>query len=281
MPRFRPSGLVQINSRQTPAKHRPQQREATVNDVDRNSQGLRDAALCGGKMKRIGLVLLATLAVAGCNDNKNDEGWKVGYSLGYKLGERIQKEVTDLNVDGFVAGFKDAYTGEKAPKLTEEEMQTTIQGYQEKRVAQMREEMQAKATASAGKGTAFLAENGKRAGVTTTASGLQYEVLAQGSGPSPKATDMVTAKYHGTLIDGTVFDSTRERGDAPAEFPLNRVIPGWTEGLQLMNKGAKFKFYIPSELAYGERGAGPKLGPNEVLIFEVELVDFQPSGAAK
>lgn len=225
-------------------------------------------------MKRIGLVLLATLVVAGCNDNKNDEGWKVGYSLGYKLGERIQKEVTDLNVDGFSAGFKDAYTGEKAVKLTSEEMDATIQGYQEKRVAQMRDEAQAKAVKNAADGKAFLAENAKRAGVTTTASGLQYEVLAKGTGPSPKAEDMVRAKYHGTLTDGTVFDSTRERGDQPAEFPLNRVIPGWTEGVQLMNKGAKYKFFIPAELAYGDRGAGPKVGPNQVLIFEVELVDF-------
>lgn len=232
-------------------------------------------------MKRIGLVLLATLVVAGCNDNKQDEGWKVGYSLGYKLGERIQKEVTDLNVDGFMAGFKDAYTGEKARKLTDEEMQATIQAYQEKRVAQMRDEMKAKGEKNIADGKAFLAQNGKRAGVTTTASGLQYEVVAKGNGPSPKADDIVKARYHGTLVDGTVFDSTRERNDEPAEFPLNRVIPGWTEGLQLMNKGAKYKFYIPSELAYGERGAGPKVGPNQVLVFEVELVDFSPAGSGQ
>ena len=231
-------------------------------------------------MKRIALVLLSALAIAGCNDNKQDEGWKVGYSLGYKLGERIQKEVTDLNVDGFMAGFKDAYTGEKARKLTEEEMQATIQGYQEKRIAQMRDEMKAKGEKNVADGKAFLAQNGARAGVTTTASGLQYEVIAKGNGPSPKATDVVKARYHGTLPDGTVFDSTRERGDEPAEFPLDRVIPGWTEGLQLMNKGAKFRFVVPSELAYGERGAGPKVGPNQVLVFEVELVDFGAQGSA-
>jgi FKBP-type peptidyl-prolyl cis-trans isomerase FklB len=228
----------------------------------------------GGDMKRIGLVLLATLAIAGCNDENKDEGWKVGYSLGYKLGERIGSEVTDLNVDGFLAGFKDAYAGGKERKLTDEEMQAAIQAYQEKRVTQMRDEMQAKGQKNVVEGKAFLAENSKKPGVTTTTSGLQYEVLAKGNGPVPKATDIVKAKYHGTLIDGTVFDSTRERGDVPAEFPLNRVIPGWTEGLQLMNKGAKYKFYIPAELAYGERGAGPKVGPNSVLIFEVELVDF-------
>lgn len=225
-------------------------------------------------MKRIGLVLLATLVIAGCGDESKKEDWKVGYSLGYKLGERIQKEMTDLNVDGFVSGFKDAYAGGKDRKLADEEMQAAIQGYQETRVAQMRDEMKAKGDKNAVMGKAFLAENGKKPGVTTTASGLQFEVLAQGTGAKPKATDIVKAKYHGTLIDGTVFDSTRERGDVPAEFPLNRVIPGWTEGLQMMNKGAKYKFYIPSELAYGERGAGPQVGPNAVLIFEVELVDF-------
>lgn len=225
-------------------------------------------------MKRIGLVLLATLVVAGCSDNSEDEGWRVGYSLGYKLGERIQKEMKDLNTDGFVAGFQDAYKGEKKVKLTNEQMETAIKGYQEKRVAQMREEQKQAGEKNVAASKTFLAENGKKAGVTTLPSGLQYEVIAKGEGPSPKPTDIVKAKYHGTLIDGTVFDSTRERGDQPAEFPLNRVIPGWTEGLQLMNKGAKYKLYVPSELAYGERGAGGKVGPNQALIFEVELVDF-------
>lgn len=226
-------------------------------------------------MKRIGLVLLAGVLIAGCNDNKNDEGWKVGYSLGFKLGERVSKEVKDLNVDGFVAGFKDAYAAdEKKRKLTEEEMQETIKAYQEKRVAQMRDELKAKAEKNAAESKAFLEKNAQNPNVKTLPSGLQYEVVAAGTGPSPKATDIVKAKYHGTLIDGTVFDSTRERGDQPAEFPLNRVIPGWTEGLQLMNKGAKYKLYIPPALAYGERGAGGKVGPNQALIFEVELVDF-------
>lgn len=226
-------------------------------------------------MKRIGLVLLAGALIAGCNDNKNDETWKVGYSLGFKLGERVSKEVKDLNVDGFVAGFKDAYAAdEKKRKLTEEEMQATIKGYQEKRIAQMRDELKAKAEKNAADSKAFLEKNAQNPNVKTLPSGLQYEVLAQGTGPSPKATDVVKAKYHGTLLDGTVFDSTRERGDQPAEFPLNRVIPGWTEGLQLMNKGAKYKLYVPANLAYGERGAGGKVGPNQALIFEVELVDF-------
>jgi FKBP-type peptidyl-prolyl cis-trans isomerase len=121
------------------------------------------------------------------------------------------------------------------------------------------------------KGKAFLQENGRRPGVTTTASGLQYEVVAPGAGKSPRATDTVLVHYEGTLIDGTVFDSSYQRRE-PIDFPLNQVISGWTEGVQLMQEGAKFRFYIPSELAYGKRGAGPDIGPDEALIFDVELL---------
>ncbi|MDQ6998320.1 MAG: FKBP-type peptidyl-prolyl cis-trans isomerase, partial [Mariprofundus sp.] len=132
-------------------------------------------------------------------------------------------------------------------------------------------------------GKAFLLENGKKAGVTTTASGLQYEVLTQGSGDKPVATDKVTVNYKGTLIDGTEFDSSYKRGQ-PASFPLNRVIAGWTEGVQLMSVGSKFKFVIPADLAYGELGAGKKIGPNSVLVFEVELLgigDVKPAAPAE
>lgn len=122
-------------------------------------------------------------------------------------------------------------------------------------------------------GAAFLAENAKKENIITTASGLQYEVLTKGEGPSPTATTSVTVHYRGTTIDGKEFDSSYSRG-APATFPLNRVIAGWTEGLQLMNVGAKYRFFIPSKLAYGERGAGRDIGPNATLIFEVELVKF-------
>ena len=121
------------------------------------------------------------------------------------------------------------------------------------------------------KGEKFLAENGKREGVKTTASGLQYEVLTEGAGKSPKATDTVLVHYRGTTIDGKEFDSSYKRGE-PIEFPLNQVIPGWTEGVQLMKEGAKYKFVIPSKLAYGTRGAGSAIGPDETLIFEVELL---------
>ncbi|WP_432648883.1 FKBP-type peptidyl-prolyl cis-trans isomerase [Methylomarinum roseum] len=123
-------------------------------------------------------------------------------------------------------------------------------------------------------GEAFLAENGKKDDVITTVSGLQYEIIEQGEGASPAASDNVTVHYKGTTIDGNVFDSSYDRG-APATFPLNRVIAGWTEGLQLMKEGAKFRFYIPAELAYGERGAGREIGPNSTLIFDVELIKVQ------
>lgn len=124
------------------------------------------------------------------------------------------------------------------------------------------------------KGKEFLAENGKRPEVTTTESGLQYEVLTQGDGPKPTADQTVTVHYVGKLLDGTVFDSSVDRGE-PATFGLRQVIPGWTEGVQLMSRGSKYRFYIPSSLAYGERGAGRDIGPNETLIFDVELLDFQ------
>ena len=123
-------------------------------------------------------------------------------------------------------------------------------------------------------GEAFLAENAKKTTIVSTASGLQYEIIEQGEGTSPSATDNVTVHYKGTTIDGTVFDSSYDRG-TPATFPLNRVIAGWTEGLQLMKEGAKYRFYIPSELAYGERGAGKDIGPNSALIFDVELIKVQ------
>ncbi|MGR9114631.1 MAG: FKBP-type peptidyl-prolyl cis-trans isomerase [Gammaproteobacteria bacterium] len=123
-------------------------------------------------------------------------------------------------------------------------------------------------------GSAFLAENARKPNIVTTASGLQYEVLTEGTGASPSASDSVTVHYRGTTIDGTEFDSSYSRG-APATFPLNRVITGWTEGVQLMKEGAKYRFFIPSDLAYGPRGAGQAIGPNSTLIFDIELIKVQ------
>jgi FKBP-type peptidyl-prolyl cis-trans isomerase len=148
----------------------------------------------------------------------------------------------------------------------------------------MQERQKAERAAQAEKakqeGEAFLAENAKREGVKTTDSGLQYEVLQEGEGKKPTAEDRVTVHYKGTLISGEEFDSSYARGQ-PVTFPLSNVIPGWTEGVQLMSPGAKYKFYIPSDLAYGERGAGVKIGPNETLIFEVELLSVNDEGEEK
>ncbi len=236
-------------------------------------------------MNRTSLLLLAAAAVfvAGCkDDNKGEDTQKVSYSIGFKLGERIGKEMSDLDVNGFTDGFKDGFKGDATKAdMTQEEMEASVKAYQEKRMNAMREEMKQKSEKNLADAKAFFEQNAKKPGVVTLPSGLQYEVMTKGNGPSPKAESVVKAKYHGTLLDGTVFDSTRDRGDTPAEFPLNRVIPGWTEGVQLMNKGAKYKFWVPSTLGYGERGAGGKIGPNEALVFEIELVDFTNPPAAK
>ena len=151
--------------------------------------------------------------------------------------------------------------------ISEEEANIILQDYFQKLANKALE-----ANSEAGK--TFLAENAKRKEVTTTASGLQYVVLTEGKGVAPKATDEVTVHYHGTLIDGSVFDSSVERGQ-PATFPVNGVIPGWVEALQIMKPGAKYKLFIPSDLAYGERGAGQMIGPNSTLIFEVELISIK------
>jgi FKBP-type peptidyl-prolyl cis-trans isomerase len=157
--------------------------------------------------------------------------------------------------------------------LTQDEMMTALQTFQ----TTMMERQQAKAEREASEnitaGEAFLAENASKEGVMVTESGLQYKVITEGSGPKPQATDQVTVHYRGTLLDGTEFDSSYSRGE-PATFGLNQVIPGWTEGVQLMNVGSKYEFYIPANLAYGERGAGASIGPNSTLIFEVELISI-------
>ena len=167
------------------------------------------------------------------------------YTMGFTLGQRVSADVKDVDIGAFNDGFRDAYTGAKG-KLTDTQMQKVIENFQQQRMAQLKAEHDKLAADNLAKANEFLAKNGKRKGVKTTKSGLQYEVLKKGAGPSPVPTDMVTAHYHGTLADGKVFDSSRE-GD-PVEFPLNRVIPGWTEGVQLMNKGAKYKFFIPPQL---------------------------------
>jgi len=186
----------------------------------------------------------------------------VSYALGVVLSGNLSKQGFEkLDAAALAKGFEDALAGKAT--MDPAAANATIQAYMQ--------EKQASAGAEARKvGEDFLAENAKRAEVTVTDSGLQYEVLTQGDGASPTATQTVEVHYHGTLIDGTVFDSSVERGET-IEFPLNRVIPGWTEGVQLMKIGAKYRFFIPYDLAYGPRGSAPKIPPYAALIFDVEL----------
>ncbi len=197
---------------------------------------------------------------------------KVSCFIGTQIGQDFQRNGLDLNLEVFVQAIKDAME-KKQPKYSEAELETAMQQFQ----LQMMAKQQAAKAEAAGSNTAegdkFLAENGKRDGVKTTASGLQYEVLKKADGPKPVAADTVTVHYRGTLLSGKEFDSSYSR-NMPASFPLTGVIPGWTEGLQLMNVGSKFKFFIPSKLAYGERGAGEDIGPNATLVFEVELLSI-------
>jgi FKBP-type peptidyl-prolyl cis-trans isomerase FklB len=195
---------------------------------------------------------------------------KFSYSIGLDVGFNFKKQKVDVNPDAMLAGVKDALSG-KQPLLNENEVKETLAAF----TKQMEDRQKAASEQNIKEGEKFLAENKKKPGVKTTASGLQYKVIKEGNGPQPKATDTVVANYRGTLIDGTEFDSSYKRGQA-ATFPLSGVIKGWTEGLQLMKVGSKYQFFIPSSLAYGDRAMSPEIGANSTLIFEVELVGVQP-----
>ena len=214
-------------------------------------------------------------SVASNNNVTNDSSApeKVGYSFGYLMGKSNADAVKDLDVNTFLAGFKDGYGG-KAAALTEDQMKTTLLQYKQNQDAVEMKAFEQKAKANTEAATKFLADNAKKEGVKTTASGLQYQVLKQGTGKRPTATSKVTVHYEGRLMDGTVFDSSIDRGE-PLSFALNQVIAGWTEGLQLMQEGSKYRFVIPSNLAYGETGAGESIGPNSTLIFDVELLKVE------
>ena len=203
---------------------------------------------------------------------------RASYVIGYNLGRSLKQNEVNANTDLLTQGLRDAISGAKG-MLTDEEMQATMQEFQQKVMAQQEAKQKVLGEKNKAEGEAFLAKNKARAGVKTTASGLQYEVLKEGTGPTPKATDTVTVNYVGTLVDGTKFDSSYDRKQ-PATFVLNQVIPGWTEGVQLMKVGSKYKFYLPAALGYGEKGAGGVIGPNAPLVFEVELVSIgQPEQA--
>jgi peptidyl-prolyl cis-trans isomerase len=198
---------------------------------------------------------------------------KVSYALGIGIGRQLsQMGAADLNIDDFAQAIKDVIAGDL--KLGDAEAQQIVQEFFAKQEEKQKAEAAEKGKAAKQEGEKFLAENGKKEGVITTASGLQYQVLREGNGQSPKATDTVECHYEGTLIDGTKFDSSYDRGQT-ATFPLNQVIAGWTEGLQLMKEGGKYRFFIPYELGYGERGAGASIPPFSTLVFDVELVSVK------
>lgn len=198
---------------------------------------------------------------------------KVSYALGIGIGRQLsQMGAADLNIDDFAQAIKDVIAGDL--KLGDAEAQQIVQEFFAKQEEKQKAEAAEKGKAAKQDGEKFLAENGKKEGVITTASGLQYQVLREGNGQSPKATDTVECHYEGTLIDGTKFDSSYDRGQT-ATFPLNQVIAGWTEGLQLMEEGGKYRFFIPYELGYGERGAGASIPPFSTLVFDVELVSVK------
>ena len=204
---------------------------------------------------------------------------RASYIIGVNIGRTFKTNDIQANPDLVLKGLRDGLAGETG-LLTPEEMQSTMQALQQQVQTAQAAKQKALGDKNKTEGAAFLEKNKARAGVKTTASGLQYEVLKEGTGPTPKATDTVTVNYKGTLMDGTTFDSSYDRGQ-PATFVLNQVIPGWTEGVQLMKPGAKYKFYIPSSLAYGEQ-APPQIGPNAPLVFEVELLSIgQPEQPAK
>ena len=196
---------------------------------------------------------------------------QLSYALGLGIGHQLlQMNAEGLNIDDFAQAIKDVMTGGEL-KMKEAEAQQMVQQFFAEQEALQQAANAEKGKAAKAEGEQFLAGNAKKEGVKTTASGLQYQVLRDGNVKQPKATDQVECHYEGTLIDGTKFDSSYDRGQT-ATFPLNQVIAGWTEGLQLMHEGAKYRFFIPYQLAYGERGAGASIPPYAALIFDVELV---------
>jgi len=194
---------------------------------------------------------------------------KMSYIIGMDIGNNLKTQSIDVEPNILAKGVKDALTGGK-PLLTEQEIRETMTAFQN----EMRVKQEVVAKKNKEQGDSFLAENKKKEGVKTLQSGLQYKVIKVGAGKKPKLNDYVTTHYRGTLIDGTEFDSSYKRGQ-PATFQVSGVIPGWTEALQLMETGAKWQLFIPSNLAYGERGSGGVIGPNATLIFEIELISIQ------
>lgn len=225
----------------------------------------------------LGLGLLSSACYASEKLELKDADDKINYSVGYQIGGDFKRQNLPVRPDALAKGIQDAVAGTE-PLMTPQEMRTTLIDLKRKIVEAQRQEHKQKAEKNLAQATAFLAENAKKEGVKTLPSGLQYKVIKEGSGAMPKASDSVTVNYRGTLIDGKEFDSSYKR-NKPATFRVDQVIPGWTEGLQLMKAGSTWQLFIPPALGYGERGAGASIPPNSALIFEVELISVAPAGA--
>ena len=245
-------------------------------------------AISGAGSLIIGSVLLLSAcqpgaqapAAAGEAAALDTDAQKFSYSAGFEIGSRLgQMGEVDIDLTALTAGLSDAYASKEA-RLTQEEMTAVKQSVYKAAAEKRNAEVAEKADKNLEAGKAFLAENAKKEGVVVTDSGLQYQIIEEGEGKSPVATDTVVVHYTGTLLDGTEFDSSVTRGQ-PATFKLNGVIKGWTEGLQKIKQGGKAKLFIPAELAYGERGAGQMIGPNQALIFDVELIEIKAAEEKK
>ena len=220
----------------------------------------------------LGILILVTQVSAQETALKSQKE-KASYSIGMDIGTGLKKQPIEIDPELLAKGIKDAFSGKK-PLMTEQEVRETLTGLQKELMAKQQEQLKVQAEKNKKEGEAFLAENKKKEGVVTLPSGLQYKVIKEGTGKKPKRDDTVSTHYRGSLIDGKEFDSSYTRGQ-PATFPVSGVIAGWTEALQLMGEGAKWQLFIPSNLAYGERGAGGLIGPNATLIFDIELLSVQ------
>jgi len=228
----------------------------------------------------LGATTLLVAIAAGCTAEEavvklDDAKQRISYTIGLNIGRDFANQGVEVDTTALMAGVRDGLGGQK-PRLTDEQMISEVKTFRESMVAKQESKLKALAEKNQAEGAAFLAKNAKEPGVVVRESGLQYKVLKEGTGPVPKADSLVSVHYRGTLLDGTEFDSSYERKE-PLVLPVGGVIPGWTEALTLMKEGSKWQLFIPSKLAYGEEGAPPAIGPDAVLIFEVELL----SAAAK
>lgn len=232
------------------------------------------------KIRLMAILAVLSVGIAACQqkDIKKDDlktsKDKVSYSIGLDIGKTLKRQSIEINEDALLQGVKDAIKKDSLYLLTDAEIRQTMMDFQKEMMEKQTAKLKELGDKNKKEGEAFLAENKSKEGVKTTASGLQYKVISSGNGATPKATDKVKVNYRGTLINGTEFDNSYKRGE-PLVFNVNSVIKGWTEALQLMKVGDKWQVFIPSELAYGEQGAGQTIPPNSTLIFDVELLGIE------